>query len=444
MPISHACNSPPERAPPTHTPAPQPQPAFTPTVLRALFWLLVLPLIVVLGIAVTALDPTPLVVRDASISPASIAQARLLLKRHDPRRLRDGEEARAHLPVGLIDDAANHFASRLGGRAQVNLDGEALALRASLAVPGLVPARFINLRVTVGAGDGPPRLTSAALGSLPLPPVLAEFLLDAGLRIAGYGEAWPLARQTVRGVGIDSARRHVEVRYVWQAELLERARAIALDDAHVAQLEAAQRDLAALLAHRAPRQPVPLLAVLQPMLAAGDGERADPARRRAALAVLASYIAERSLAPLIPAARDWPRPRAHELTLLGRHDSAQHFVISAALAAWAGEPLADAIGVYKELADARHGSGFSFADLAADRAGARFGELLMREPARIDALLAAPLTDSALVPPLHGLPEFISAREFARRYLDTDSPAYRQLIDEVERRVGSLPLYRAD
>jgi uncharacterized protein YfiM (DUF2279 family) len=66
--------------------------------------------------------------------------------------------------------------------------------------------------------------------------------------------------------------------------------------------------------------------------------------------------------------------------LLGRYDSAQHFVISAALAAWAGEPAANAIGVYKEIDDSRRGSGFSFADLAADRAGTRFGEVLAWRP----------------------------------------------------------------
>ena len=79
--------------------------------------------------------------------------------------------------------------------------------------------------------------------------------------------------------------------------------------------------------------------------------------------------------------------RRVELTLNGRHDSAQHFVISAALAAWAGEPVAEAIGLYKELDDARRGSGFSFADLAADRAGTRFGELVAKASARLDEAL---------------------------------------------------------
>jgi hypothetical protein len=70
-----------------------------------------------------------------------------------------------------------------------------------------------------------------------------------------------------------------------------------------------------------------------------------------------------------------------KVTLNGRTDSPQHFTISAALAAHAGSPLSDAIGLYKEVDDSRRGSGFSFNDLAADRAGTRFGDLATRSPA---------------------------------------------------------------
>ena len=56
------------------------------------------------------------------------------------------------------------------------------------------------------------------------------------------------------------------------------------------------------------------------------------------------------------------------MLLAGRQDLAKHFAISAAISAHSGAPLADAIGLYKELEDARGGSGFSFDDLAAEPA----------------------------------------------------------------------------
>ena len=99
------------------------------------------------------------------------------------------------------------------------------------------------------------------------------------------------------------------------------------------------------------------------------------AEHRAAIIVMAFYVNGKGLGAIIPAARQWPTPLPLGVTLADRGDLAQHFTISAALAATAGSPLADAVGLYKELDDSRSGSGFSFSDLAADRAGTRFGAL---------------------------------------------------------------------
>ncbi|PKO40893.1 MAG: hypothetical protein CVU33_01690 [Betaproteobacteria bacterium HGW-Betaproteobacteria-6] len=106
--------------------------------------------------------------------------------------------------------------------------------------------------------------------------------------------------------------------------------------------------------------------------------------------------------------------------------------------------MADAIGVYKEMADARHGRGFSFADLAADRAGTRFGELLSGAAPRLDALLDKAFSDGDLIPLISDLPESISAAEFRRQFGNTGSPAYRQLTTEIERRLDALPLYKPE
>ncbi len=58
----------------------------------------------------------------------------------------------------------------------------------------------------------------------------------------------------------------------------------------------------------------------------------------------------------------------------GRNDTAKHFFVSALLTAATTAQEAEQLGVAKEVLDAQGGSGFSFADLAADRAGIRFAE----------------------------------------------------------------------
>ena len=408
--------------------------------IRLLAWLagalLVLALIAG-GLLLAGIDRRPLVDRSATISPVAVAQARWLFKANDPRRLNPGDARQTAIPAALVDEGINYAATRfLGGRGALVLGAGQAEIRLTVPLPGHF---FVNGTATVRTAHGKPELASARLGRVPLPPGLVDAALGAGLRYAGYQREWQLAYDAIRDLRFEPEYRRLVISYVWEPAILERARAIAIAPDDLARIRSAHERLAGLFDHKSAGSRVPLAEVLAPLLGTDGNERM--AERRAVLFVLAAYLSERNLAALIPEAAGWPRIRPVAPTLFGRFDSAQHFVISAALAAWAGEPIADAIGLYKELADARHGSGFSFADLAADRAGTTFGELLISHPERIDELLTKPFADSDLAPSLADLPEYLSAPQFQRRFGDTRSPAYRQLTGEIERRISSLPLY---
>jgi hypothetical protein len=112
------------------------------------------------------------------------------------------------------------------------------------------------------------------------------------------------------------------------------------------------------------------------------------------------------------------------------------------LAAAGGGPLADAIGVYKEQADAQHGSGFSFNDIAADRAGTRFGLLAVQRPDALQPRLSQPLSEADLLPDVADLPQFLSRREFAQRFGSIEAPAYREMMALIEDRLDRSPLLR--
>ena len=100
---------------------------------------------------------------------------------------------------------------------------------------------------------------------------------------------------------------------------------------------------------------------------------------------------------------------------------------------------------YKEIRDGQRGSGFSFSDVAANRAGQRFGTLAAgsaTSAARLAARLRFPLADSDIMPATTDLPDNLSDQEFARRYGATGSAAYNQQVDDIDRRVSVLALYR--
>lgn len=192
-----------------------------------------------------------------------------------------------------------------------------------------------------------------------------------------------------------------------------------------------------------------LAEMLRPVLASAAERSVDHdarAENQAAILAVAFYTNGRRMAALIPSAREWPQARPLRLLLRNRHDLAQHFMVSAALAAAAGQPLADALGLYKEMDDARRGTGFSFADLAADRSGTRFGHLSTRSTEsalQLQSVVAAALDDRHMMPDPWNLPEGLDEAAFARRFRNTRSSEYRSMLDDIDRQIAALPLFRA-
>ncbi|UCV29824.1 hypothetical protein [Ferribacterium limneticum] len=407
---------------------------------RFLKWLvitLLLPLSVAAALILFATDPQALVDRGEVISPASVAQAKHLLAANDPRRQQAGEIRTLAIPAALIDEGINYAASRyLHARGALALIDDTGEVRITFTLPG---KRFLNLRALAHTVDGKLRIVDARLGAIAVPPALVEFVFTKAVAALGFDREWLMAENAIQHISFNQSQATVSITYIWEPGILDRARAVALSPDDIARLREARGSLAALVAHRAPGSRIILSDVLKAMLPASG----DPLKQgRATLLVLSSHLADKDLAALVPAARNWPRVRWVNITLAGRHDLAQHFVISAAFAAWTGEPVADAIGLYKELEDARRGSGFSFIDLAADRAGTRFGETLLRNPEALQKKIKGGLSDEQLLPAVGDLPEYLHEPEFKRRFASHESPQFKAMTHEIERRLDTLPLYR--
>ena len=170
---------------------------------------------------------------------------------------------------------------------------------------------------------------------------------------------------------------------------------------------------------------------------------------RAALLALGLLLGHRHVEGLVGPVmdeRDWRRaaPLART-TLRGRDDWTQHFFVSAALTVLSAQAPSDAIGLFKEELDAGGGSGFSFGDLMADRAGTTFALLATQDDAAARSLqtrLAVGFRVDDFFPEAADLPENIQAAELEARYGGTGGPLFRQYAAEVERRLWSCPGYR--
>ena len=101
--------------------------------------------------------------------------------------------------------------------------------------------------------------------------------------------------------------------------------------------------------------------------------------------------------------------------------------------------------VDKELSDSDGGSGFSFADLTADRAGVTLATtaLSSENNARVMQLrLASVGLESDYMPDINQMPEGIQKLDFSLAYRNTESPEYKLIITEIDQRIANCSIYQ--
>lgn len=218
---------------------------------------------------------------------------------------------------------------------------------------------------------------------------------------------------------------------------------------------------AALPPRRAPQSPAPLRrggdALMQHYVrAAADEARmlAPELAPRAFLLGLAIACDDSGVLARIPLAGEFARKaesgadrkeRMRVLlrpTMRERHDLAQHFLASAYLATAVGRFAAETTGVAKELSDADGGSGFSFADLAADYAGIKFAQHVLDRRISLPHL-AETFTVVDFLPEMADLPEALPLAAFRERYGSPTDPRYRRLLNTIQERLEHLPGFAA-
>lgn len=421
---------------------------------RWLLWLVLGTVLVVpLGLAVAvavALQGQPLVTGTAQFSPEHIARARELFDRNDPRYLRSGVLRTVSVSQEDVDLAANFAANRLGqGSASVLLGDGSAQVKVSLRLPQRLLGRYLNIDAVLQQTPTLPRFASLRIGRLPVPALLANRVLDGGLAYLRGRPDYAAALATVKQV---SAHQGVlQVAYVWNDEVSGQLRAALVPQDEQERIKAYQKQLAAVTRSAATSRAQTLSSLMASLFElatrrSDEGAGGDAvAENRAAIVVLTFYVNNKDLYVFIPAARSWPAPLRTHIGLAGRGDTAQHFTVSAMLAATSGSPLSDAVGLYKELGDSRGGSGFSFNDLAADRAGTLFGERATQSDTSARAQqrkLANGASDTDLLPNVADLPEDLQEAEFKRRFGGVGAPAYQKVMDDIERRIAALPLYQ--
>ena len=131
----------------------------------------------------------------------------------------------------------------------------------------------------------------------------------------------------------------------------------------------------------------------------------------------------------------------NRITLVGRNDLARHFWVSAALAILSDGNRSMSVGIGKEMMDATSGgSGFSFDDLAADRAGTLLAVKATKNGTNarnLQSRIGQGVVIADFFPGIEGLPSGLTRDVFQSEYGGLGGKETLRLADEIERRVAA-------
>jgi len=410
--------------------------------------LLVFGLAIPLAVAVAlylALDGEPMVRRSAEITPGNIKRAKQIIDQNAPRRLQASASQSVTISQQDLDLVANYLAHfYANGSARLILTNDKAEVTASLRPPQVPLIFYFNVTAVLSEGAPIPRFQQLSVGRVMIPGLIANWLVSRAMAQFLGKDALDAIAQTIKQIDLRNGQ--LAIAYERPANLRDKLQRAMLSADDQERLRVYQERLA-LISNGSKGKSIsltePLVALFE--LAEVRAKQSNPvAENRAAILVLAFYSNGKPLGAILPAANDWPRTSEQTMTLNGRDDFAKHFIVSAALAASAGGPLSDAAGLYKEIADSRSGSGFSFTDIAADRAGTRFGAYAADggSAIKLQQRLAAGISEKEFMPATEGLPELMGEAEFKRRFGGAGAPAYNRMVAEIERRIANLRLYR--
>jgi len=429
---------------------------------RLLFRLLLLSLIVgPVAFAWAALERESVLPATATLDPRMAVQARALAVRM--RDALDGPAgADGTVRIVATETELNSALATAGRlvrplRGQTQIDPSGLRIALSGQVPGLPDLGWINVTAQAAPSETGLDVVAVRLGRMDLPPRLTVAALRTLLDMGSADDAGSLMLGAVAGLATTPGRAELILATGTGGgpSMFEKVTGALRGLAGVGDAAAVERHYAA-LRDAAMRGALPsggsalpwVRFALSEVVAAGhDTPEAARADLRAAFTALGAHCGDRqateTIAGRIDGAVD-PSPCAGT-TLAGRRDLRQHFTLSAALAATGGGVMSFGMGEVKELLDAGRagGSGYSFDDLAFDRAGIRlFDTAVAVAPSGLSALLERMPEESAVAPSIDGLPAGLTEAQFLTRFGGLDSAAYAAMLAEIDARIDALAAHR--
>ncbi|WP_404360924.1 hypothetical protein [Methylotuvimicrobium sp. KM1] len=411
-------------------------------IVKLLFSSVLVFLVLATTLLVLVVEDKPKLRKRLDITPEQIARGKQIFVQNDPRRLATGTIARASIEQRDLDLAVNYFVNQyIGGVAGLTIKQGRAIIESTLKLPSNPLGNYLNLTLELKQTQSLPEIDHLSLGKVRIPGLIANNISKSIYSLMLPDADWKALQAMIRKVRFINKR--MIVTYKWHENLPTKLSGAFLPGQEQHRIEVYQQRLVMLT--RAPKRHLSLTELTQPLfqLANERSRRGDPiGENRAVILVLTLYTNRLTLNKIIPALKSQYRPIWRTVTLNQRNDLSKHYLVSATLAAYAGTPLADAIGLYKELEDSRGGSGFSFIDMTANRTGTLMGELAVQKPSQARKIQEFMTTaqERDIIPETADLPEYLAEQAFNRLYGGLEGAAYQKMIQQIEHRIAQLPI----
>lgn len=385
-----------------------------------------------------------------TLNTNDINRAKKLL--HEGAKTKPDEVGTIELSQADLNLAANYLLNRYTQSAvKIELKNKAIRFTVTISLPNksLFGQQYINISFKLG-NDNPtdrPKLTKFKAGALLLPAKLAAFVIDTIIQNTHLNNYFILATRPLKSVDINEQR--VIISYYSSHETRMHAGNMLTHSTEAPNLSIYQQKINEIINQHDPAWRLSLADLLKTTFQlALQRSTIETAINENKLAIMAvnNYVNHKEVkAFLTPSITKSAHKLYYPTFLYKRTDLAQHFMGSAAITASLSGEVAKVMGEEKELSDAQGGSGFSFIDLMADKAGTKFGEMAISSPenARKTQKIMADIKNySEFMPDPTDLPEHMNEAEFKSKYQSLESPVYKELSKEIDHRFTKIPLYQ--
>lgn len=412
------------------------------TPLRLFFFLLAAPVLILTLVLLFTIENAPITRNNLHLTHTDIQNVLKAINNSQQK-----EQKMLRLSEKNLNSALSYLLNHyLHSTSKITVEQHQLDFKIALLLSNNYFRKYLNFNFKLTKKDGYPIINQLKIGKISIADEYAGLILEKIIKHTPLKEYYVLAAQHTEDINI-STDRFLTISYITPSDI-DFKNKLGLNNRNLQSIILYQHQITNIIAQHNPKWRLSLAELFQPLFKQAY-QRSTPetaiSENRAVLIAISTYVNKSEIQTYIPFDISPSTPRQYSASLYKRPDMAKHFMASAVLAASGAEALANMLGQNKELDDAKHGSGFSFIDLASDRAGLKFGKMATSSPAKARELqrIISNIKDyTSFMPDVRDLPESMNDIEFKNKFESVSSIKYKNMLKKIDGRISSLSIYQ--